>query len=150
MPECSTGEGWRSPTGSCSGAGSVPPAASRRYLAGFDSPRYDIDAGAGFVSAKQGMASAIREDCRADIGGDEQRVDELNTADTDILFRILLLPLWIATYIAGGKTFHVFVNANTGEVIGERPYSAVKIVAAVVATLSAITIFYLLYQAKAR
>jgi hypothetical protein len=42
------------------------------------------------------------------------------------------------------------VNANTGEVIGERPYSAVKIVAAVVATLSAITIFYLLYQAKAR
>jgi hypothetical protein len=96
------------------------------------------------------MASAIREDCRADIGGDEQRVDELNTADADILFRILLLPRWIATYIAGAKTFHVFVNANTGEVIGERPYSAVKIVAAVVATLSAITIFYLLYQAKAR
>jgi hypothetical protein len=120
-----------------------------QYLAGFDSPRYDIDAGAGFVSAKQDMASAIREDCRADIGG-EQRVDELNTADADILFRLLLLPLWIATYIAGGKTFHVFVNANTGEVISERPYSAVKIVAAVVAALSAITMFYLLYPAKAR
>ena len=30
------------------------------YLAGFDSPRYDIDADAGFASAKQDMASVIQ------------------------------------------------------------------------------------------
>lgn len=83
------------------------------YLAGFDSSRYDIDA-------------------------DEQRVDEMATADQDVLFRLLLLPLWIAIYITGGKTLHVYVNANTGEVIGERPYSAVKIVAAVMAALAVI------------
>jgi len=34
--------------------------------------------------------------------------------------------------LAGG---HVYVNANTGEVIGERPYACVKITAAVVAAL---------------
>ena len=120
------------------------------YLAGFDSPRYDIDADAGFASARQDMASVIQDDCRADIGGDEQRIDQMSTADQDVLFRLLLLPLWIATYIAGGKTFDVFVNANTGEVIGERPYSAVKIVAAVMATLAAIAAAYLLYHANAR
>jgi hypothetical protein len=117
------------------------------YLAGFDSPRYDIDADAGFAAAQREMASVIADDCRADIGGDEQRVDELSTIDHNVLFRLLLLPLWIATYVTGGKTFHVFVNANTGEVIGERPYSAVKIVAAVVAALAMITTGYLIYQA---
>jgi len=120
------------------------------YLAGFDSPRYDVDPDAGFASARQVMASVIQEDCRADIGGDEQRVDQMSTTDQDVLFRLLLLPLWIATYIAGGKTFDVFVNANTGEVIGERPYSAVKIIAAVVAALAAITVALLLYNANSR
>jgi len=120
------------------------------YLAGFDSPRYDIDADAGFASAKQDMAAVIQDDCRADIGGDEQRVDQLSTTDQDVLFRLLLLPLWIATYITGGKTFHVYVNANTGEVIGERPFSAVKIIAAVLSALAAITAAYLLYNARAR
>jgi Zn finger protein HypA/HybF involved in hydrogenase expression len=120
------------------------------YLAGFDSPRYDIDANAGFASARQDMAAVIQDDCRADIGGDEQRVDELSTADQDVLFRLLLLPLWIATYLTGGKTFQVFVNANTGEVIGERPYSAAKIAAAAVAALAAITTAYLLYRTNAR
>jgi hypothetical protein len=81
----------------------------------------------------------IQGDCFADFGGDEQRVDELNTADQDMLFRLLLLPLGIATYITGGKAFHVLVNANSGEAIGERPYSTAKIVAAVVAALVAIT-----------
>lgn len=65
-------------------------------------------------------------------------------------FRLLLLPLWIATYVTGGKTFDVFVNANTGEVIGERPYSALKIVGAVLAVLAAIAASYLIYNATAR
>ena len=119
------------------------------YLAGFDSPRYDIDADAGFASAKAEMASVIEDDARADIGGDEQRVDQLMTTDQDVLFRLLLLPLWVATYLAGGKTFDVYVNANTGEVIGERPYSAVKIIAAVMAALVALTAGYLIYRANA-
>jgi DNA-directed RNA polymerase subunit RPC12/RpoP len=120
------------------------------YLAGFDSPRYDIDVDVGFASARQDMATVIEQDCRADIGGDEQRVQELQTSDQDVLFRLLLLPLWIATYITGSKTFHVFVNANTGEVIGERPYSAVKIVAAVVAAIAAVVAAYLLYRLQSR
>jgi Zn finger protein HypA/HybF involved in hydrogenase expression len=120
------------------------------YLAGFDSPRYEVDADTGFSSAKQEMAAVIEQDCRADIGGDEQRVDGMNTYDQDVLFRLLLLPLWIAAYVAGGKTFDVYVNANTGEVVGERPYSAVKIVSAVVAAIMVITTAYLLYKANVR
>lgn len=120
------------------------------YLAGFDSPRYEVDADAGFGAAKQDMAEVIEQDCRADIGGDEQRVEGMNTYDQDVLFRLLLLPLWIAAYITGGRTFAVYVNANTGEVVGQRPYSVVKITAAVLAVIAVIAAAYLLYRANAR
>ena len=92
----------------------------------------------------------IDGDCRADIGGDEQRVEAMSTVDQDVLFRLLLLPLWIATYLTGGKMFHVYVNANTGKVIGERPYSSLKIAAAVVAALVALAAAYLVYNAYGR
>jgi hypothetical protein len=120
------------------------------YLAGFDSPRYDVDPDAGFTSAKQEMAAVIEQDCRADIGGDEQRIEAMNTDDQDVLFRLLLLPLWIAAYVTGSKAFDVYVNANTGEVVGERPYSAVKIAAVVVAVIVAVATAYFLYKANAR
>ncbi len=116
------------------------------YLAGFDAPRYSVEAGMGFAVAKQEMAQVIEQDCRSDIGGDEQRVSAMTTYDQEVLFRLLLLPLWLATYAFGGKVFDVYVNANTGKVIGERPYSWVKITAAVVAVLALIVTAVLIYQ----
>lgn len=116
------------------------------YLAGFDVPRYDLDADAGFSAAKHDMQQVIEGDCRADIGGDEQRVEAMTTYDANVLFRLLLLPLWVATYVLAGTTYHVYVNANTGKVIGERPYSKVKIAAAVVAALVLAAVLYVLYN----
>lgn len=118
------------------------------YLAGFETPRYDVDAAHGFVQAQQEMAQIIESDCRADIGGDEQRVTSLQTADQDVLFRLLLLPLWLATYLFSGRTFHVYVNANTGKVIGERPYSWIKITAAALAALILIGAAVAIYLAS--
>ena len=51
------------------------------------------------------------------------------------MFKLMLLPVWIAAYLYAGKTYQVFVNARTGEVVGERPYSIAKIAPAVVAGL---------------
>lgn len=109
-----------------------------QYLAGFDTPRYTVAATDGFTEARRRMAAQIEKDCRRDIGGDEQRVTSMRTTDADVLFRLLLMPLWLATYVFGGKTYHVYVNANTGEVVGERPYSAVKIGLLVLAVLAVV------------
>jgi Zn finger protein HypA/HybF involved in hydrogenase expression len=116
------------------------------FLAGFDTPRYDVMADAGFSSAKQQMAQVIEQDCRQDIGGDEQQVSSVTTYDADLLFRLLLLPLWLATYVFAGTTYHVYVNANTGKVIGERPYSKLKIAVAVLLALLVIGAGLLAYQ----
>jgi hypothetical protein len=105
------------------------------YLAGYSALRYDVDPDAGLASAKTQMADVIEDDCKHDIGGDEQRVSHMDTSYAAIMFKLLLLPLWIASYVYAGKTFQVVVNANTGEVIGERPYSKLKITLAVIAGL---------------
>ncbi len=116
------------------------------YLAGYDVPRYSVMADAGFGYAKREMAQVIEGDCRADIGGDEQRVHSMTTYDADLLFRLLLLPLWFATYVFGGKTYAVYVNANTGKVIGDRPWSWIKITLAVLAALIVIGVALFAYQ----
>lgn len=97
------------------------------YLAGFKAQRYQIELPAGFEKAKEVMAAKIEEDVRRDIGGDEQQVNQVHTSTSNETFKHLLLPVWIGAYQFQGRVFQVMVNARTGEVQGERPYSAVKI-----------------------
>jgi hypothetical protein len=49
-----------------------------------------------------------------------------------VTFKHALLPVWISAYLYAGKTYRFLVNARTGEVQGERPYSWVKITLTVV------------------
>ena len=91
------------------------------------------------------MRSVIKEDCRDDIGGDEQRVTDVDVTYSRAMFKLVLLPLWIATYLYGGRTWQVMVNANTGQVVGRRPFSAVKIAVAVVVALLVVAALVLWY-----
>ena len=64
---------------------------------------------------------------RSRIGGDEQRIDSINSRYDAISFKHLLLPVWLLAYRYHDKVYQVVVNASTGEVQGERPYSWIKI-----------------------
>ncbi len=61
------------------------------------------------------------------------------------MFTLLLLPVWIMTYMYAGKQWQVMVNATTGEVIGKRPYSPVKVTLAILAALAAVITVIALY-----
>jgi DNA-directed RNA polymerase subunit RPC12/RpoP len=117
------------------------------YLSGYRSLRYDTEPDAGLEAAKAEMRPVIESDCRGDIGGDEQRVNSMDTRYAAIMFKLMLLPVWIAAYIHAGRSWQVYVNANTGEVIGDRPYSKAKIAAAVTAAILLIVTIVILYQA---
>jgi predicted RNA-binding Zn-ribbon protein involved in translation (DUF1610 family) len=97
------------------------------YLAGFVAESYQIDLKGGFELAKQPMDGEIRRTICRDIGGDHQRIGSVNTQYFDITFKHILLPLWISAYFYRGRTFRFLINARTGEVSGERPYSGWKI-----------------------
>ena len=84
-----------------------------RYLGGFKAEVSQVTIQDGFEEAKQVMAAAIQQDVHRDI----------------------LLPVWLSVYRYGNKIYRFVVNARTGEVHGERPYSAIKIALAVLAAL---------------
>src|SRR3984957_6625561 len=105
------------------------------YLAGFKAQRYQIELPVGFEKAKQVMERTITQAIRREIGGGEQRIEHVDTATSNETFRHLLLPVWIGAYQFQAKVFQVVVNARTGEVQGERPYSAIKIAMLVVGIL---------------
>jgi DNA-directed RNA polymerase subunit RPC12/RpoP len=110
------------------------------YLAGFRTDSYRVDLGAGFATAQGMMQPTIEASCRSDIGGDEQRVDSMDTRYRSIKFKHVLFPVWISAYRYRGRIFRVLVNARTGEVQGERPYSVAKIVGLVLAVVAAIAL----------
>ena len=97
------------------------------YLAGFQAEGYTIGLADGRDRSREVMAGVIEDDVRRDIGGDEQRVDSVDTDYADETFKHILLPIWMAAYKYGGKSYRFLVNGQTGEVQGERPYSWWKI-----------------------
>jgi len=110
------------------------------YLAGFEALRYETDLAAAFEQARRVMDTAIRNDVARDIGGDVQRILDVRTSFSGITYKHLLLPVWVASYRLRGKAYQVLVNARSGEVQGDRPYSLWKIaglVAAVAVLLGA-------------
>ncbi len=103
------------------------------YLAGFRAEGYTVDLEEGFGIAREKMDRVIRRDVRFDIGGDRQRIHDIQTQISDVTFKHILLPVWMAAYKYRGKTYRFVVNGRTGRVQGERPWSVVKIVLAVLA-----------------
>lgn len=118
----------------------------QEYLAGFRTESYQVNLEQGFVEAKEIMAMQIRQACESDIGGDEQRVNSVDTSYSDIKFKHILLPAWIGAYRYQGKVFQFQVNARTGEVQGTRPYSWIKIVLLILFILAIIILIASLKQ----
>jgi DNA-directed RNA polymerase subunit RPC12/RpoP len=108
------------------------------YLSGYKAQRYQVDLAEGFELAKHLAAPVINSDVRADIGGDEQRVESIETSYSAITFKHLLLPVYVGAYRFGEKVYQVVVNGRTGEVQGERPYSFWKIFFFALALLAAL------------
>ncbi len=115
---------------------------NQQMLAGFLARTYDIDLDHCFQEGKGRIDAAIQAEVRQRIGGDTQRVHSVKSRCEAITFKHLLLPTWLMAYQFHGKTYQVFINAATGEVQGERPWSAWKIATAVIlGIIAAVTLF---------
>jgi len=121
--------------------------AAEQYLAGFRSEAYQVELEDGFAEAQRAIRQQIEVDVRADIGGDQQRISSLDTRYGAITFKHILLPIWLAAYRYKGKPYQFVVNGQTGEVHGERPYSAIKIALAVALALGIAVGAYFAFEA---
>lgn len=107
-----------------------------RFLAGFRAEAYTRGVEDGYGEAKAIMNQTITGDVRRDIGGDQQQITRLDTRVGALTFKHVLLPVWLAAFRYRGRSFRFVVNGRTGAVEGERPYSTVKIVLAVLLALA--------------
>jgi DNA-directed RNA polymerase subunit RPC12/RpoP len=102
------------------------------YLSGFQSEIYQVDLDEGFEDARSIMDSRIHRAVLSDIGGDQQRINSLQTQHSGTTFKHLLLPVWSAAFRYQDKTYRFVINGRNGKTQGERPYSKVKIAMAVI------------------
>lgn len=103
------------------------------YLAGFRAEAYTVGLEDGYREARHHMDKVILRDVKFDIGGDEQRVHNIDTRISNVTFKHVLLPIWLAAYKYRGQTYRFVVNGQTGRVQGERPWSAWKLAGAALA-----------------
>ncbi len=115
------------------------------FLAGFRAEGYTIKLDMAFDEARALMARQIERDVKFDIGGDRQKISHLDTAVSDMTFKHILLPVWLAAYKYRGRTYRFVVNGRTGRVQGERPYSAMKITIAIILFFLAAAAFGYVY-----
>jgi LSD1 subclass zinc finger protein len=117
----------------------------KSYLSGFITEKYQVDLATGFTQAKEYADRDIRAAVHRDIGGDAQQVLTLQTKHDNITFKHILLPVYVSAYRYKDKLFQFLVNARTGEVQGDRPYSWMKIAGVIIlgiVTVSAIIIAF--------
>ena len=121
---------------------------SAEYIAGHLCRTYDNDVEQCFGPAKARIEDQVRDTVRRDIGGDQQRISAMSVRYDSLTFKHLLLPIWLLTVIYQQQPFQVFINGVTGEVHGQRPYSAIKIAFAVVLALLVAGVLFVLYQSS--
>ncbi len=102
-----------------------------KYLLGFEAEEYTIGLDNAFEYAKAKMTSTIRYHIRREIGGDQQQIISMQPQYHNVTYKNILLPIWTASFKWKNKTYHYAINAQTGKVAGQRPYSITKILLAI-------------------
>ena len=117
----------------------------QEFLSGFVTETYQVSLKDGFDDAKRRMVPTIEMAIRRDIGGDEQRITSTESQYSKVTFKHILLPVWMSAYRYSEKTYRFMINAQTGEVVGDRPWSFWKIAGAVIVAVSAVAglLYYL-------
>jgi hypothetical protein len=98
------------------------------YLAGWRAEEYAVDLEAGFQVAQKSIEATQSERCGGDVPGDTHRDLRVQNRLSDVRWKHVLLPVWSLTYAFAGKDYAVLVHGQTGKVVGEAPYSWIKIV----------------------
>lgn len=109
---------------------------NEKYISGFEAEEYTIGLDNGFEFAKAKMSFKIEKNIRYDIGGDQQQIHSIHTQHNNVTYKNVLFPVWTASFQWNNKEYHYAINAQTGKIVGDRPYSYIKIVFAVLVVIS--------------
>jgi len=97
------------------------------YLNGFITEKYTLSLENGHLKSTEKAKKIAKIWAKQDIGGDTQRVSQLNIKLNEETFKHILLPVYISSYIFNSKKYQFYINGQNGVIEGDRPYSFWKI-----------------------
>ena len=117
------------------------------YLAGWRAEEYAVDLEAGFRAAQVRIEATQAERCGGDVPGDTHRSLRVSNRLSEVRWKHVLLPVWSLTYDFAGKSYAVLVHGQSGKVVGDAPYSWIKILLLVLGILVAVALALLAMSA---
>ncbi|MCL4560268.1 MAG: TFIIB-type zinc ribbon-containing protein [Chloroflexi bacterium] len=105
------------------------------FLAGWKAKSYDIPLQPAWDAARVEMREHARDACMEDIPTHHVRNFSMSADFNDESWRLILLPVYLATYQFAQKTYQVMVNGQTGSVAGQKPVAWWKVWLAIAALL---------------
>ena len=73
---------------------------------------------------------------------DDVRSLKIDPSFSDIKYKYLLLPVWMASFKFNGKVYRFMVNGQTGRVSGKIPISPEKVAVTVVGVIAALGLLW--------
>jgi Zn finger protein HypA/HybF involved in hydrogenase expression len=119
------------------------------YVSGWIVEQYQVDLAASAREARERMDSAVQSMCESEVPGDTHRNLQVNATFSGQTYKHILLPVWVATYNYGSRTYQVAVNGFTGKVTGKYPLSWIKVTLVTLLVL-AVIVFVLWAQGRHR
>ncbi|MDP3850230.1 MAG: zinc ribbon domain-containing protein [Luteolibacter sp.] len=114
------------------------------YVRGWTVERYQIDLRRASETSRRQMDAVIQTLCAREVPGDTHRNLQVSPVYQGRTFKYVLVPVWLATYTYGVRSFQAVVNGYTGKMAGEHPYSWIKITLAVLAVILVVLVFVML------
>ena len=103
------------------------------YLAGWRAQSYEIALDDAWDVARAQMREKTRAAAYADIDSKHARNFSVNAVFDDEAWRLVLLPVYLATYRFRDKTYQLVINGQTGKVAGDKPIDWKKVLLIVAA-----------------
>lgn len=118
----------------------------KEALSGWESKEYSVTPMEAREAAQPLFDAKIEWAIRRDIGGDAQRIDRYESDYLSQKFLYFLAPFYHIQIHWKDKRYDFFVDAQSGKVVGERPYSWIKIAIFVLFILAGVAGLYFLDQ----
>lgn len=96
---------------------------SQDLLVGFSAEEPGLDEGGAWELGEQRVRDMERDACAQEV----ERLTRVDTTISNIRSAVCQLPIWIYGYRYQGQDYRVLVNGHTGEVVGDRPMSRMRI-----------------------
>ncbi len=120
---------------------------SPEIVAGFVAERYSVGLDEGWGLAQKEIANTLKshlgDKLKRQHHADRVKDIKMSTNYSNITFKYLLAPIWLAAFKYNSKIYNIVINGQTGKIAGESPISKIKvaIAIAIVVAIIALLIF---------